>query len=374
MVKTLTQEQIDNARDISVKQQPLRKEVHLSRIKVVDDSHFEIEGQKIRCTEGAMKGFLKHIGLSNTFINRFKTLFSESTSKQLINKIREAQASQGGKVWLGLNPVTKTIASVSPHFGDRMSAGRFVGFADSLLGDSGMQITNWSVSPNGDIQINAYNPYAQTEIQLNGADGGSEVFTGGLNLSMNLQDGVMVRPYVNRMWCANGMVNTLAEDAYKLNTLDSTTLDKFYNQMEELRKSNWLPPTFSDRVQNSSGVAASMAEMQSAYNRLQPIFGENTERWIPFNENLRAYRKMGVQDMDLKQMQKAKTNTSIWDLTNGITHAATHGGDYVENWQDTNATNLMVFGGNIFSKKEWDHQHDVLNPFSELKASGSLLN
>lgn len=375
MVKTLEKNEIQAKRDLSLKSQPLRREIHMSNVKVLDQKHVEINGVKAQCTPRAMSDLLRILGLSKTFIAKFEGLFNQETSSQLINRIRMAQSNQGsGKIWVTVNPYTKTINGFSRSFGERMSTGEFLGFTDTLFGDSNMELTNWSVGMDGSISINGFNKHAVSEVRM--TNGETEVFTGGLNVSMNFKDGLQVRPYVNRQWCSNGLVTQMASEMYTLNRLDSTTLDRFYQEMAELKSKNWIPTTFGDRIKESSNTAASIHEMKQAHKQISKYLPKDAEHWVPLNENMAAYRRMGVDvdNMSYLQEKKSKSNTSIWDLTNALTHVATHGKDFIDNFGDEQGLNLMVSAGDLLGRKNWDHEGEILNPFNELRPSGSLLN
>lgn len=374
-IKTLTREEIDSARSLSLSSQPIRKRVHLSDVKILSQHMLEVNGTPVQVSNSAMKNLFNLLGVSKKFAGTFEKLFSTENLNQLLDTMRRALAeNNAAEVWFIANPNSRMVTGIQSNQGNIpvMSTGEFIGFADSLIGDSGMDVTNWSVSSNGEIVINAFNPNAVTELRsFNG--GNTEVFTGGLSIKHNPIQGISVNPYLNRLFCANGLSHPTAQESYTLNTLDSTSIEKFYHSIDELRQNNYMPNDFADRVKSAQQIPASMQEMSSAWNLIQNIAKDKTDHWIPFSENQRAYRNIGFEEMSWKEMKKAKTNTSVWDLVNGVTHFATHGRDIFPEMTENDSTRLMIQAGGILSN-EWHHEGWIPSPFNEMEPKGSLLN
>jgi hypothetical protein len=92
---------------------------------------------------------------------------------------------------------------------------------------------------------------------------------------------------------------------------------------------------------------------------------------------MNAYYNAGFDGISAQQMKHAKSNTSVWDVVNGITHFATHGAGIIDtDMQDYNASDLMVKSGNLFGKKSFDHENTMPDLFRgrDLVRNGSLLN
>jgi hypothetical protein len=132
---------------------------------------------------------------------------------------------------------------------------------------------------------------------------------------------------------------------------------------------------FSDQVKQAIATPASISELQNGYYMIEKFAGDRTDNWIPLKENMNAYAKNGFEFMSAAQMKGARSNTSIWDLVNGVNHFATHGNSIIDtNMQDYDATRLMVQAGNIFGKP-YDHANQMPDIFKgELVQHGSLLN
>lgn len=372
---TLGSPLIAQKRQDTINSQAIRKTVAFADINIVDDKTIEFKGSRLHVTADFFKQLLKMIGMSQTFAGKFESLFNVETKTAFINRIKDAMASNAGglaEVTLIVNPTTKSVIGLAKNATDMISNDRFLDVVDRIVDQNGLEISNWSIDPmKGMVNINTFNPKA--EFQVAGLN--DEVFKGGVTFQNSPNGGFQVLPYVNRMWCTNGLTTAFAQEAYTLQSLDAGTMEKFFEQLNDLRKRNFAPSMFSDQVKQAIATPASIAELQNGYYMIEKFAGDRTDNWIPLKENMNAYAKNGFEYMSAAQMKGARSNTSIWDLVNGVNHFASHGASIIDtNMQDYDATRLMVQAGNIFGK-QYDHANQMPDIFKgELVQHGSLLN
>jgi len=376
-IQTLSSSLIEQRKVATLEAQNLRKVVPFRDINLIDGESIEYNGQKINLTKNAFKNLLGLLGMSNQFAQKFESLFTKEAKSQFINTMKNAMASNSGKlseVTMVLNPISKSVVAITKKDQFGISNQQFMGVAENIIDNHGMDVTNWSVDPGtGIVTINAFNPNANFAVQ--GLS--NEVFTGGVTFQNSPKDGFQVLPYINRQWCTNGLTAPMSEESYTLNSLDQGSVEKFFENMNNLRKNNFAPTGFADRVRAAHNTPASLNELQFAHNLIEPFAGERTDNWIPLSENMNAFYKAGFESLNSNQMKHAKSNTSVWDVINGVTHFATHGAGIIDtNMQDYNASDLMVKSGNLFGKKSFDHENTMPDLFGgrELVRNGSLLN
>jgi hypothetical protein len=376
-IATLSNQLIERKKVETLEAQNLRKVVPFRDITLVDTETIEFNGTRINITKSAFKNLLSLIGMSNQFAQKFENLFTKEAKAQFINTMKNAMASNSGRlseITLVLNPLTKAVVAMTKKDEFGISNQQFIQVAENIIDNQSMDVTNWSVDPGtGIITINAFNPKANFAVQ--GLS--DEVFTGGVTFKNSPKDGFQVLPYVNRQWCTNGLTTSFAQEAYTLNSLDQTSMEKFFENLNGLRKNNFAPTGFADRVRAAHNTPASLHELQFAHNLIEPFAGERTDNWIPLAENMNAFYKAGFESLSTEQMKHAKSNTSVWDVVNGVTHFATHGAGIIDtNMQDYNASDLMVKSGNLFGKKSFDNENTMPDLFGgrELVRTGSLLN
>jgi len=376
MITTLSQPNIETKKTESVQAQSLRKTLSFRDINLVDESTIEYKGSRIGITKQAMKSLLGLVGMSQAFATKFEKAFSKEAKATFINTMKNAMSSNQGNisnVTLVLNPITKAVVLFQKEDRFQISNSQFINVAENLIGDNGMDVTRWSTDPTtGIISIDAHNPKAEFGV-LGLSD---EVFTGGVTFRNSPLKGFEVMPYVNRQWCSNGLTTAMAKETYQLHSLDNDSMEKFHDNMKQLRRNNFAPEGFADRVRMANETPASIREMEYAHNLISKHAGERTEQWIPLNETLAAYTKAGFETLTPQQKQHAKTDQSLWSVVNGVTHFATHGQDLIStNMQDQDAAYIQTAAGTLFGKKAFDHENSMPNPFgSNLRHDGALLN
>ena len=377
MINTLSQTSIATKKQESIQAQSLRKTTSFRDINLVDSDTIEYKGSRIGITKQAFKSLLSIIGMSQQFANKFEKLFTKEAKSQFINTMKNAMSSNQGNlsnVTMVLNPISKSVVLFQKEDRFQISNNQFINVAENLIGDNSMDVTRWSTDPTtGIITIDAHNPKAQFAVQ--GLS--DEVFSGGVTFRNSPLKGFEVMPSTQRMFCSNGLTTPMAQETYQLHSLDNKSMDSFFQSMKELRKSNFIPSGFADRVRMATNTPASIKEMEYAHRLISKQAGERADQWVPLQENLAAYHKAGFQEMNTEQKKMAKTDQSVWSLINGVTHFSSHAQDLIStNMTDHDAARIQVSAGNLFGKKAYDHENSMPNPFTggALRQDGAMLN
>jgi hypothetical protein len=378
VLTTLSQAEINSRKAETLNSQSIRKTVPVREINVVNDTTIEYQGKRIEITKEAFKDLIRIIGMSQQFANRFENLFNAEAKASFINQVKNAMsASSLTEITLILAPLSRKIVGFSKTSNNMISHERFMDLADQIIDQHGFEVTNWGVNgQKGEVSINVFNPKAQFGIGV--AD---EVFTAGLTLRNSPLKGIQVMPYVNRLWCTNGLTTPLAAETYTLADLSKDSMTKFFEHMAQLRKNGFQPQGFADLAKKAMNTTASMYELQHAHNAVKRHVGDKADNWIPYNENRSAYMSsnMDLNQMNVAQLKNARSNQSIWSVVNGMTHVATHAPDmFAMGMTDKDSTQLMVQAGNILGS-EWNLGNQVANPWKtnilDPEAQvGSLLN
>lgn len=375
-IQTLSSNLIQSSKQESINAQSLRRTLPFRDITMIDEKTIEYKGTRIPITKQAFKSLLGLVGMSQTFADKFSKLFNPETKAQFINTMKNAMASNSGRlsnVTLVLNPVTKAVILFGKEDKLQISNEQMINVAENMISDSSMGVSRWTTDPaTGIITIDAHNPKAEFAV-LGLSD---EVFTGGVTFRNSPLKGFEVMPYVNRQWCTNGLTTALAKESYQLHSLDNKNMESFFESMQDLRRNNYAPEGFADRVRQANNTPASLNEMEYAHNLISKYAGERTEQWIPLQENLNEYNKAGFEMMTNNQKKQAKTNQSVWSVINGVTHFSSHGNSIMDtNMQQYNEADIQTRIGNLLGKTTFDHENVMPNPFgSELLQSGALLN
>ena len=377
MIQTLSVDLLDQKKTQTLQAQALRKTVSFRDVKLIDEKTILFQGVHIGITDQAFRSLLGIIGMSKKFSQKFETLFTAAAKSEFINRMKDAMASNIsglGNITMVLNPINRSVVLFQKEDVSQISNERFLDIAEGVIGDHNMGITNWSIDPTtGIVILDAYNPKAEFEIK--GLK--DEVFTGGVTFRNSPLKGFEVMPYLNRQFCTNGLTTSLARESYQLHSLNNGEMEKFFQNMQDLRRNNFAPTGFSDRVRIANSTPASLSEMERAYNWIKPFAGERADNWIPLEENLNQYAKIGFDDMNAAQKKMSKTNQSVWSVVNAVTHFSSHANDLIEtNMQDENAHRIQINAGMLIGKEAFDHENSVPNPFDRapLGQMGALLS
>lgn len=376
-IQTLSNSIISQKQTETLEAQNLRKTVAFRDITLIDTDTIQYNGTSIKITKNAFKNILSLLGMSQSFAKKFEELFTKEAKSQFINTMKNAMASNSGKlsnVNLVLNPISKSVIAVTKEDRFSISNKQFMGVAENIIDNHSMEVSDWSINPTtGIVSINAFNPNAN--FAVNGLS--DEVFTGGVTFQNSPTTGLQVLPYVNRQWCTNGLTTAMAQEAYQLHSLDNKSMESFFENMQQLRRNNYAPEGFADRVRQANNTPASLREMQFAHGLISKHAGERAEQWVPLQENLNEYNKAGFEKLTTDQMKMAKTNQSVWSVINGVTHFSSHGTGIIDtNMQQHDEADIQTRIGNLIGKKSFDHENTMPNPFSkeQLQQTGALLN
>ena len=224
-IQTLSSTIISNSKQESINAQSLRRTLPFRDITMIDEKTIEYKGTRIPITKQAFKSLLSLVGMSQSFADKFSKLFNPETKAQFINTMKNAMASNSGKlsnVTLVLNPITKAVILFGKEDKFGISNEQMINVAENMIQDSSMGVSRWTTDPaTGIITIDAHNPKAEFEV-LGLSD---EVFTGGVTFRNSPLKGFEVMPYVNRQWCTNGLTTAMASEAYQLHSLDNKNME-----------------------------------------------------------------------------------------------------------------------------------------------------
>lgn len=376
-MRTFSDTMVEARQKEAVQQQAIRRQVAVRDLNVLDPETVEYQGTKIQMSKEAFKSLIKLIGMGQQFTKRFGETFSQEAAAQFVNRMKNAMLQDSSTITLVANPESRQIVAFQKSSDSMISNESFLALVDQVRDHGNMDVINWvNNNTTGEVSINIANPNAQF-----GITSLDEVFTAGVQMKNSPIGGIQIQPYVNRMWCSNGLVTPVSAESYELTNLSPDSMEQFFQHMNQLRKQSYVPTGFTDQVKQAVNTTASMAEMLQAHRMIQGYAGERSETWVPMRENESAYGRMGVDITNLtqEQLKNSKSNQSIWSLVNGVTHFATHGQEIIEGskMNDSTASDLMVRAGNLLAKN-WDFEHTVLDPFNgqslEAPQVGSLLN
>ena len=359
---TLSQELFESKSKLAIDQNPIRKEVSLKEVEVVKDNLLRVGDTNIPMSSDAFKGICKSVGLPVGFDKTFAAAFGDKARQSLINRLKGAvQAKGNSTVSLVVNPHDKRIISVQKDPRDLVSNQTFVDTTRRLVDKYNLDVSDYSINSDGGVVINAIS--FKNGWGLEGLK--DEDFHGGITFSNSPAKGFQVSPFLHRLVCANGMIGTAFEETMSLGQMDGFTMEKFWNQLNQLADRGFKPVSFEKRVREAMNTRASLAELENAHDTLRSVSDaqhKELENWIPYYTTRARFHGHGVDTAMLTTNQKkgAKTGTTVWDMINGITHFATHDNGF--KMQDFDRRRLQVEASRLLVKP-FDMANVLPSPF-----------
>jgi hypothetical protein len=375
MIQTLSNDTLTLRRAETMNAQPIRKVVSVREVNLIDDSTIEWNGQRLQITETAFKNLIGMIGMNKTFSQKFETLFNSEAKAKFINQMKNAMATQLNQLVMIVSPIQRKVVGFTTKVTDIISNEQFLNLSDGIIDQHGFEVTNWGIGGDGSVTINAMNPKAQFEIA-----GANEVFSTGITLQNSPNSGIQVMPYVNRLFCTNGLTTSVSREAYQLQDLTPQSMENFFEHMAQLRRNGFVPVDFSNTVKRAIVTPASLWELERAHKAIKPWVGERAENIIPLSQNMDAYKGIGHDPTNLTadQKRRARTNQSIWSLVNGVTWTGRWAPEHLSSdMQDKDSTKLMIQAGEMLGGN-WNLANEMPTPFAAkldpTEQLGALLN
>lgn len=366
-VTTLSSSIFSQRAENAINAQPVRRTVHLSEIELIDDTKIAYKGSQIKISKQGFSDLLKLLQIPKAFVNRFNEMMKEKpeTRRQFINSIKNVMSSRGSgssTVTLVLSVEGREIIAVHRNARSLISNRGFLDVVNQVIDNNSLDVVDFSVGKYGEVAINVLDLKKQWDV--NGLK--DEYFQSGVSFVNNPKDGFVVSPYINRMVCANGMISKGFQEQFKLTSTDGDAMQKFFSDISNLAKIGFRPEQFVERVTEATNMKASLAEMYRVKNAIKRVASDITkeelESWVPLKYTESAYHRIGVDTQLLRpqQLKNAKTDTSLWDLINGVTHFSTHDNGF--EIDDYNRRVLQIEAGRLLTD-EHDMSNFVRNPF-----------
>ena len=364
-ITTISQGVFDEKAKLAAQNQPLRKQVSLNSIELVDQNTLSVSGTPIPMTPGAFKDFIELLRVPKAFLNRFSSSFGNEGAGQFLNRLRTAIATDGGSdVVLFVDASSKEIKAIRHPNHVGITNDGFLGIIRENVDRYDLQVSDFAVGPDGSLTVNAISP--NSFLRVPGMQ--KEIFSTGVSFINSPRGGTEVSPFLSRLVCANGMTSRSFAEHYMLKSLDKDHVERFNEHMLQLQSNGFQPQGISDKVIKADMTPASLAEMQSAASALMSnskIEWKDLQKYVPLQSTSDAFSRHGIDTSRFTKLQQknATTGTDLWSLVNGMTNFASNGkGIYFDD--ETQRSRIMVAAGNLFARDTYDTENLVVSPFS----------
>jgi glycine cleavage system pyridoxal-binding protein P len=125
----------------AIEAQPIRREVSLQQIKIIDNEAIEYNGHPVKMSHEAFKDFMSILKVPTAFVDRFKNIVGPEAQQKFINTIKNVMASSDNKtVTLVLNPNKMEIVAVHKTSRNLVSNTTAIDFITNIIHENGGQV------------------------------------------------------------------------------------------------------------------------------------------------------------------------------------------------------------------------------------------
>jgi hypothetical protein len=359
----VTQAQFDTFKTEAIAKQPLRRVCQMSDLKFITMDAVEFKGLNLGISRKALKQLIHIVGFSVAGANQLKGAVGEEGSVNILNSLKNVLSSAKREICIHVSP-DRVITHITDSKSPIISAETYFETVERLVNRHGLDIKSTTFNAeNGNLYVEALADPKRREFQVGNLT--SEAFHSGISLSRT-SDGIKADPFMHRLICTNGMVARNFEESYQLKSMDQRAWQEFYQHLERIDQSGFVPVKFSEAVKTAMDNPASLAELEQGRRLISEMSNcrdEDLEMFIRSKGTYNRIHAAGIDDTRLtgKQKQNLRTGISLWDVINGITDFASH--NYGFEKKSNADRHLQMRAGDLLSKGP-DTRNLILNqPF-----------
>ena len=315
--------------------QPHIHTTSIQNLSVESSEVLKVDGLRFPMAKSAFEDLRSMAKVSQTFANHADSYVGDGASARIVETLRAGISTQDPdlQVHLSVDKDEGSIRSIAKG----VRADFFDGYFDILnrLTDrQGLEVTNKHESPNpGGFSVQLLDTDRQVNIEnaLSTVFEDTETFQAGLSLGFDPIEGVSIESFLKRLVCTNGMMLPVVEEQRTIKGINTQEMASFFEYVDELAKTGFMPSHFATEVDRASDVRASLYEVESLANEIRAfakteIRDSVVERHVPIQAIRQMYMADGMdpEEMTAAQRHNAATPLSVWDMINIQTDFASH--------------------------------------------------
>jgi hypothetical protein len=346
---------------------PIRKNLTFADIDInfEDENHkygtITIEGKALPLTNSAFKSLLSTLGVNDTFIRKFTSIFGVKSKNQLVGVIKNKMSASNDKtVSMYIHPQTFKIVAITPVNKPYVSPDFYFNMVENVMSDNNLDVTNMNMDSTGNLSISTLNTGWGFDV-----DGlKDEAFNTGVIMTAGPTEDIAVDPHILRLICSNGMVGPRRlEMGPRLESSSIDDISKFMGELNGIQEHNrQFKSVFKDQVKKMNNINASYHEMVQLRDlveaKVTDINDSRTEavleKYFPTRGVRKQYNEKGVylSNLTKRHHKNTKTDMTTWELLNSLTDVASH--DYGMGIGELAKADLKKQSGLYMFKKEFD--------------------
>ncbi len=342
----ITVAEYNRLKEQSIKNQPITKTVKLKDIKfdpdALADDIIYVHGKPIAVDASFFKGLSKILNIKDSMRKKLKSS-NEDVGTAFYVKLLDALKSFSAKnsnddYTLMASPVSHSITNIIQGDTKRISNEGLFATADRLLNE----YSNLSI-------LDVKNVGSDTGIKLlasqehdfghsSGPDGGIELFQFGMNLE-NFGMNTMLGDFAYRLVCSNGMMGMKTINDFKLEGIDSDSIQKMMEHIQDVEQRGFLPYAFEEHIKLADNANASLREVEDMFVSIKksliisdPELKEHYSKALEeqyfrgLQQGESKLIKAGLDPREMTDKQKGfiDSGMNMWELINNLTFLGSH--------------------------------------------------
>lgn len=357
------------------------KQVSLKKLNINEDLFkskvIRLDNQIISVSDNFINKLFKILNLSPHIKNKFEEVKRTDVLSEIVDKVKDAIDKSGNfHVYLVANPSNEKLVNiVLPEKFNRITNASLVNVVEDICDRYGLEISDYNFDQDGYAVVNL-----KTDNQIEFDDGGGfedEAFKFGLTLQQT-DLSTQVTEFAMRMICSNGMFGPsgLTGNGPIFKFGNNSRFGNLLGTLDKLSTNKFIPQGFHNRMKEAHQCKSSLNELEYAYNWMknsliknnaEPTMIETYEQYILQNyagdlmhlQNQLKNRNQMPESMPVETKRQIKSNTSVWNLINNLTHFGTH---KPVPMKDKTQKDMQMAGGKLFASA-WDAEtsNEILN-------------
>ncbi len=383
---------VDYSKYVSFKKQALEEEPimvqrRVQDIQLISDDQLvmnDSENGPVRLFYGknVLKSFADLSGVNSQIVENIGKIQGPKAMNEFLATMQSVMSSTGkdSNAWLVIDPKSQTVTNVRKNLKSVSRGTFFKMFEDFMDKNSDFMVKSLNFSGD-DVQIAAVNP----NWSFGKISDEKQVFNSGYFWQNGISS-TGVSPYVERLFCKNGLTSFRKDSKFGIYLRDNTAkaIQTFFDGTMKLDNPEQMQQAFVQNIHRMTTTPASLSEMEKAravvlsnsWAKGEENIQRQLEAHFPIIPTLQAYLKGGanLHLMDQASKSLAKTNVPLWDVINSMTWLASHDSPLL---CQENGLNIEMAAGEMAFKEKFDCEFQLPTPIwegNENFKKGSLLN
>ena len=379
-MKQVSAEDFAKVRATLINNQLITKDIDLRSLEITSESlnrgSVILSGHEVKCKASFFTSLARLLKMNSALTNELLKNGDSKVAAALLGALRDYRASALTKqLTIVADPVDRSLHSIEDKSKLKLfSAEGLCDLSENILSDMPFLHLESIQSSNGNTKFNFLN-----DVEVNFASAGpDEFFKFGFSIVQTTKQ-TYIEGYNQRLVCTNGLSYNLGSDAtqaikfndsFKLEGRDPRSIKQFLNQIEEMKRVDFVNPQFEKTINKASTTRASLAELERAQWVAAHQIKEKdetirkaqvdalTKNFFPgMGTCYNRLAQKGVDPTRLTDEQKKyiKTGQTVWDVVNSLTFL----GSNPTGIDMHNPEQLKSVGGELFAKgvkSTWDQQ------------------